>query len=117
MVQGTLALLNDAVTMTTDQSVNAASLAVQIAGTWTGTVSFETTIDGGTTWNAIKVVPINGTTGVAGAAVATATANGQFYAPNMGFGQFRVRLSTLGTGSATVSIDRGIGNIPSSFWS
>lgn len=74
-----------------------ASVAVQLSGTWTGTVSFESQLDG-TNWVAVNVVPSNGTT-----LVTTATGNGVWYATVIG-AQFRARFSTATSGTVVVTI-------------
>lgn len=89
----------------TVSSLNAdATAAVQITGTWTGTLAFEGTVDN-TNWFAVGAMAIGGT----GAIVTTTTANGQWQADIAGFVGFRVRCSVTGTGTAAVSIRASIG--------
>jgi len=70
-----------------------------LAGTWTGTVTFEASGDGGATWVAVNVMPVAATT-----AVTTATANGVWQVNTAGFTGLRMRASAAVTGSATATI-------------
>jgi hypothetical protein len=72
---------------------------VSISGTWTGTITFEGTVDGGTSWSAINAYPLN-----SGTAVTTATANGQWQVNVTGLTGVRARASATMTGSALVTI-------------
>ncbi len=77
------------------------SAAFNVSGTWTGTLTFEGTADGGN-WNTILVTKaIDGTTAT------TTTANGTFIVSNGGFLQIRARATAAVTGNATVSATRG----------
>jgi len=87
----------NAATVSSMQGV--ATAAVQITGTWTGTVIFEGSIDGSTFFTAPGQA-----IGGAGALVSTATANGQWQIDIGGFSAFRVRCSVTGTGTAVVTI-------------
>jgi hypothetical protein len=78
-------------------------VAVQLSGTWTGTVTFEVSIDG-TTYTALNMTPPNST-----AAVTTATANGQWMGSAVGFRYFRARFSTPSSGSPVVGIRETLG--------
>lgn len=87
-----------------------AGVAFQLQGTFSGTASFEGTVDGGT-WVALSVTPTNSTT-----TVTTATAAGVWYAGVGGLISVRVRVSTYSSGtvianirSALVSASRGGG--------
>ncbi len=70
-----------------------------LSGTWTGTISFEATGDGGTTWVAINAYPLN-----SGTAVTSATANGTWQVNCTGLTGLRMRGSATMTGSATATI-------------
>jgi hypothetical protein len=97
-VTGTLAVLNDAVTIATD---SLGSIGVNLTGTNAGaTVVFEGTING-TVWDTLKVYPL--TVGAAG--VTSATAAGDFEFNGAAFTQVRVRLSVAGSGSFTASLN------------
>lgn len=72
-------------------------LTVEVAGTFTGTVTWEGSIDGGTTWFGVGLKPMADT-----AAVLTATTAGVFKMPaDVLLGKFRARL-TWSTGAVTV---------------
>lgn len=77
--------------------------AIQITGTWTGTITFEVSVDG-TNYTAALFTPPNSTT-----AVSTATANGQWSGSVVGFKKLRARFSTASSGTAVVSIRATLG--------
>lgn len=68
-------------------------VALQLLGTWSGTVTFEATIDGNT-WVAFNMVPSNSAT-----AASTATSNGAWSANCAGFDSVRARFSTATSGA------------------
>jgi hypothetical protein len=70
-----------------------AGVALQLLGTWTGTVSFEATVDGNT-WVAFNMVPAASAT-----AASSATANGAWSANCAGFEAVRARFSTATSGT------------------
>jgi len=72
---------------------------VQLSGTFIGTVQFEETLDGGTTWIAKTVVPAGG-----GAGVTSATGAGQWKFANGGSTNFRVRCSAFTSGPIGVDL-------------
>jgi hypothetical protein len=72
--------------------------AVQVTGTWTGTLSFEVTLDGST------FVALLGTNVSTGAETASTTANGLWRFELVGAVQVRVRASAAMTGTAVVSV-------------
>lgn len=92
--QGTIAALNDAVVMPT---LNVGTVGFQLTGTWSGTVSFEGSIDG-QNWIAVDADPVP-----SGAAVTSASANGIFQIPCSGVTQVRARLSAVTSGGVTVT--------------
>ena len=94
--QGTLNVVQDDVTLS--QFLTWGFLGIQISGTWTGTITFEGTVDG-TNWVALPVTPIAG-----GATVTTATGNGIWFVQNTGFAAVRARSSTFTSGNPVVSI-------------
>lgn len=69
----------------------------QLSGTWVGTVTFEQSLDAGTTWVGKTVYPANG-----GAGVTTATANGQWKFPCGGETHVRARCSAFTSGPIVV---------------
>lgn len=80
--------------------------AFQVAGTFTGTVTFEGTVNGGT-WASLKVVSIAGT-----ASATTTTSAGIFTANCAGLYKVRARMSAFTDGYATVTI-RAVESSPS----
>jgi len=95
-----------AITNTQTVAVNTqgrASVGIGLTGTWTGTVVFETTIDG-STWIAAYA-----TNPATGAIVSSATAVGNFEYACGGYQQFRIRGNTVATGSLTVSLNAATG--------
>lgn len=93
---GSLATTDSAVTAQLDSST-AIALA-QITGTWTGTLNFEASADGGTTWVAVR--------GVSGTATATSTtSNGNWRLMVGGYTQARVRFNPASSGTAVVAIN------------
>src|ERR1017187_3949031 len=59
-----------------------------LSGTWTGTIQFEATGDGGATWVSVNVIPLASTT-----AVTSATGNGAWQVNTAGFTGLRIRSS------------------------
>ena len=94
---GTLTALNSTVVVPVD---DADHFAVQLSGTWVGTVSFEATIDG-TNW--VSAAWINSTSTSNTTGVVSATANGIFFHETVFAPQFRVRFSAYTSGTATVT--------------
>lgn len=84
-------------------AINGFELArTQITGVWTGTLTFEISIDGGTTYQS-AASHVSGTT----IESATAVANGQFITLVAGATHFRVRATAAMTGTATVKTTYG----------
>ncbi len=75
-------------------------VGVQLTGSWSGTVTFEVSADGGTTWVTQNMMPSTGTQ----TAVTTSTGNGLWYSTQLVGSQFRVRFSTASTPTVVVSI-------------
>ena len=74
-------------------------VAVRILGTWVGTLAFEISTNGGSTWNAIT---LNGTS-----TASSVTGNGTWRGDNAAFdppGIFRVRATSWTSGAATVYV-------------
>jgi hypothetical protein len=74
------------------------SVAVQLAGTWAGTITFEGRTDSGT------LVAINGMAVNAAALVSTTTAGGIFRFPTAGLVWFQARMSAYTSGTAFATI-------------
>lgn len=77
---------------------SAGSMGIQISGTFSGTLTFEQSIDT-TTFVTWAVYPNGSTT-----AVTTATAAGVWVGPTNGMRQIRVRFSSYTSGSATINV-------------
>ncbi len=75
-----------------------AQVAIQVTGTWVGTLQFESSVDG---TNFFSVPAIVATTG---AVVTSATANGQWLVPCGGYNKVRVRCSAFTSGTIVVSL-------------
>ena len=73
-------------------------VGLQLLGTWSGTVTFEATIDGNT-WVALNMVPSNSAT-----AASTATANGCWSANCGGYESVRARFSTATSGAVRATL-------------
>lgn len=95
-VQGSLTASNDTVTLARFTTWGA--LGFQLSGTWTGTVTFEASVDG-QNFAALQVTPAGSSTGTT-----TATANGVWVVPNNAFQSVRARFSTATSGTVVASI-------------
>jgi hypothetical protein len=93
---------NQTVTVST---AGTSALMVQVTGTWTGTLTFQASIDG-TTWESFNLYPVlpDGTP-----STSSTTANGFWQAPVGGFQSFRVLGNTVLTGSASIWLTAGQG--------
>lgn len=74
------------------------ALGLQLTGTWTGTVTFEATIDGAN-WVALNMVPSNSAT-----AASTTTGNGAWSANVAGYRMARARWSTPTSGAPVATL-------------
>jgi len=83
---------------------------LDIQGTWTGTISFYMTANGGATWVAMNAMPVGATT-----AVATTTANGTWQRNVAGFTGLCMLSSASMTGSATVTINPSAAPAPATY--
>jgi len=72
---------------------------LSLSGTWTGTIQFEVTVDGGATWASASVTPVGSST-----TVTSTTANGTWQINASGFTGIRMRASATVTGAATATI-------------
>lgn len=77
------------------------SVAFDIGGTFSGTLTFEATTNGGN-WRSILV-----TNAATGAKASTTTAAGSFAVPNAGFVGVRVRMTSYSSGTAIVTATQG----------
>lgn len=81
-----------------------ASAAVQVSGTYSGTVTFEASVDG-STWSAANMI-VQAT----GAISSTTTSTGLFILANSGYAFVRARMSSYTSGAAAVAILGGAGS-------
>jgi hypothetical protein len=82
------------------QAINGESAArILIGGTWTGTLQFEGSLDGGTTWTPLPARVVG-----SGYTQSAVTGNGQFLADVSGLTNFRARSTAAMTGTATVGM-------------
>jgi hypothetical protein len=90
------------------EGTNAESFSVQLTGTFVGTMSFEISLDGGTTWVAFGMTP--STDLRAGVIVATATAPGVWLSPvqHAAIPHFRARCSAFTSGTIVVTVAAGV---------
>lgn len=72
--------------------------AVQVTGTWTGTLQFEATVDG-TTYFSVQALQMSTQT-----PVTSTTSNDSFLIATAGFSRVRVRASSLASGTAVVNM-------------
>ncbi len=80
------------------------SLAIQVSGTWTGTLQFQFTVDG-TNWVVDTVLSANSQTWVE-----AFTGNGSFQTGIGGYKQYRMVAISAITGTATITMNAGVGN-------
>ncbi len=73
-------------------------VGIEISGTWTGTIAFEGTVDGGN-WYALAAAPSAG-----GATVGSTTASGMWVVSSAGLLQVRLRCSAAMTGAAICAL-------------
>ncbi len=95
-----MTVLDDAEVLAVD---GCGSATVQVSGAWSGTIAFEKN-NNGTDWSAIKA--IHPTTG---AGITDTSSNGQWTIPCAGWDQIRCRVSSTGSGTATVHIQASSG--------
>ena len=75
--------------------------SVQVTGTWTGTLTFQASVDGST------YVSLLGSNVASGASASSTTANGVFSFTNGGYRSVRVTATAAMTGTAVVTINQG----------
>ena len=97
--KGALAAAND----TVQEAVGAsAACAIQVSGTFAGTITFEASSDFGQVWTAVAVS--NAATSVLGT---TTTAVGMFLLANAGYTHVRAKMTSYTSGTASVAIRGG----------
>lgn len=94
--QGSVTAVNEAISISRLNTWG--TVAIQVTGTWAGTLTFEASIDG-TNYVAAGVTPIAG-----GAVVTTTTANGIWWLQNNGYITIRARFSTATSGTVVLSL-------------
>lgn len=83
------------------QAINGqSSMRANVSGTWTGTLAFEISADGGATWVSFPMRVV-GTVYTQ----ASITGNGLFYGDVSGATNVRIRSTAVQTGAATVQVD------------
>lgn len=95
----------------TSQVVNASTqgasmVSIRVSGSWTGTLTFQLSTEDGTYATANAYPAFTG-----GAVVTTTTANGVWVIPVGGASNIQVFGTTISSGSATISIEIGAGNM------
>lgn len=98
-----LTAAEDAVTLS---MLGMGGCAFQVIGTYSGTITFEGTVDLGN-WVSMKVVSLGGT-----ASATTTTSTGVFIGTCAGLAGVRARMSSYASGSAQVTI-RAVESTPS----
>lgn len=82
------------------------AVSIQITGTWTATLQFEGSLDGGT-FVALSAVPTD-----SGTTVTSTTSNGVWRASAGGLAHVRVRMSAYTSGTATVTMQGAVASTP-----
>jgi hypothetical protein len=83
--------------------------SIKVSGTWSGTLSFERSTDGGASWSAVSGEGHHGgTTGT------STTVNGAWVFVQVANSRFRVRASAWTSGTAVVDVGLSGGNSPAS---
>lgn len=100
-IGGTLGALNAELTLSV---TGLGSIGFQVDGVWSGTVSFEGSLEG--TYSPLSVVALGGTS-----AVTTTTANGLWTGAVGGLRLVRVRMSGYSSGSAAVHVQAAIASL------
>lgn len=95
-VQGSVTATDEAITLS--RQFTAGGVAFQVTGTFSGTITFEATVDGAT-WVVFNVTPA-----ASGTDVSTATAVGAWSKQNNGYAGFRARFSTATSGTPVITI-------------
>ena len=94
------------ITSTQTVSINSqgtSAVNILVTGTWTGTLTFEGSVDG-STWNTLPATNV-----VTNVISTTTTANGTFEVSSGGYQSVRIRGNSVATGTATIAIDAGVG--------
>lgn len=95
VIQGSITAAGASIVLVVDGFVQA---ALQITGTWSGTLLVEATVDG-STYFTVDAIPIP-----ASSSVSSITTNGQWLIQTAGFLEIRIRCSSYDAGTAQVSL-------------
>lgn len=86
-------------------------VAVQVTGTWSGTISFQESQDEGATWTNMACMPVISTaTNVSPVPAISTTANGNWKCQAAGYTNVRAVMSTFSSGTAVVLLETFTGN-------
>lgn len=77
--------------------------AVQLAGTWSGTVTFEATVNN-SNWVSFELNPTTDLSDTTSSLTATATANGVWTGATRGVSGVRARFSTASSGTVEMTV-------------
>ena len=102
-VSGSIAATSQVVNASTQ---GASSVTIRVSGSWTGTLTFQLSTEDGTYSTANAYPMFTG-----GAVVTTTTANGVWQIPVGGASNVQIFGTTISSGSATISIEVGAGNM------
>lgn len=102
-VSGSIAATSQVVNASTQ---GASSVTIRVSGSWTGTLTFQLSTEDGTYATANAYPAFTG-----GAVVTTTTANGVWQIPVGGASNIQVFGTSIASGSATISIEVGAGNM------
>jgi hypothetical protein len=89
----------------------ASTVSCYVTGTFVGTITFAGTVDG-TNWVTLPGYVRHASGMFAGPQLSTTTGTGTFLIPAYGFNKVRARMTSYTSGTATVSLDKGLGGVP-----
>lgn len=101
IASGSLTATGDSVTAFIP--TNTPAVAIQVSGTWTGTITFQGSADG------VTFITLLGSNATSGATASTTTANGVFGFGNSGFAVVRAYGTSVASGTALITVVRGGG--------
>lgn len=87
-----------ATSVTLDANTGVGTVAVDVSGTWSGTLQFEGSVNG-STWLGVNAAPVP-----SGALVTSTTANGNWQINAAGYKAVRVRCSTYSSGTIVIAV-------------
>jgi hypothetical protein len=104
LASGSITTNGQSVTAGLRTDPNLRSISVQVTGTWTGTLTFQCSVDGST------YVTFLGANATTGSTASSTTASGVFVFTNSGFASVRVTATAAMTGTAVITINQGQGS-------